>query len=1302
MKNALKLIILLAVTFVGTAKTKKTAPSAKKSTASSTPSAKEENRAPVDDVKFAVLLKAARTSNEVLDQMAKMETLRATAENSLALLLKGRPTDLELNLRLAELHLNRARDFEQFALELSLLGQEAKAKELQKTSTGLFETGLRNYKVLLPRVKNHPMEGEIYLGLARSLKSLRRYKEALGFLKSIENRKYPQRTQFFIALIEGDLEFILSNAKGAKVAYDRAETYVAAGTPEALYLTYKKAWVLYNLKDTHAAVALLKKVVEASKDRLALAQEAVQDFSLFAADLSTAELATEGGVRGVYRYLAGYSRPEIAERAMEKLSETYSLNGRRSEAKATLEFLIELNPNSNRNGERALTVVKYDQDRADTKALAAKYMWLIKNFGPLSAWYKAQKLRPDIQRNTYDAIEESLRTYAVNLHKEANVEKSDERRRALEETVATLYDEHLANFKEVPRINYYRAELYRRSKDYEKAAIRYDRFILNLLAYDESKLEDFDIKLKKEAALGAVETWAKAIDQKPKLTESMLKACDRFVDLFPKDVKAPVVALDAARVEFKTGNPEIALKRIQKLVKDYPQSPEAAEGVNAGLDILNKQGDFVNLAAYAREWKEKVALWSPAAKKSEMTGQLDKVLSTSEAKSCEVMSKRKDKKLEAALCFRRVADTVGNSDIAPKSLVLASELFTAYGDPFSALEALEELVQKHPNSPQAIVAFSKLAEGFERTFQFSKSADIYEKLLTRKDVPNRKQVLQRLASLYSGLGEKAKLEKLLTDADAGQDLKNHVFEISLKADHDELLNLERTEGYTKGHFASARAQAIYEHFLDLEKKSKLPTAMSLEMQRIAGHLVHSQGNMQKADEIWMAGLKKFWRTSPKTPALWESAARMRLSQGSYWRSRFNSAELASSPQRKVAMFQKLEAWNAEVLGMNSPAVALETLWQTAKLYQDFANEIKSTQPKMSEDLSNKSKLVTQELARRAQNWGIISPLLLSVLSELRAARGHDTAVKINFPWPELPRALDMASDKKNYSEWQNDVRELDRTLVRSKDRREQRRVAYVLLTKKNSLSGIGLHGWEDLLTGKDEVQGRIQAALQDNANDKAELLLGQYNSVYGDDLFSAIAASRLEVNKREYSDGYRRALALFQQGSFAGAYYAIGWKSLFDELTEGQLSDGFKKEAFSVLQGKAKVTWEKQLLATLCLKGTITCEGSYVGSGLLALVNETKNESLADFQDHRSLWRVKEEFLELALRNLSRMATGPEQIQILRNGLETLRSMSKGALDAKTVKQAVNVAESEIKKAEVSILAKADANRKISSKQGEP
>jgi tetratricopeptide (TPR) repeat protein len=1254
---------------------------------------KSESRLPVDDLKFSILMKTVRKSNEVTDHLAKMESFRKGAEESLDELLKSNPKDLELNLRYAELQLQRARDLEQFSLELMLGGDGAKAHELQEQSYILYAKGLKHYLANLKRLKGHPLEGEIYLGMARSMKSLSKNKEALELLKDIEGRSYNKKTNFGLALTRGELEFTLGNAAAAKSSYEEALKYVAKPSNEEMYLNYKRAWSLYNLKKAKAAISELKKVVEVNKDKLALAQEAAQDYLVFLADLDMKYVEkTEGGLPGVYKYLSRYSKTAEIDRGFENLAETYWANGRRDDAKRALDFLINHDPNSPRNSERAMSIVKYDHDLADAKVLSARYVWLLRNFGPHSTWYRRQDKRVDVQQNSDVAIEESLRNYAVRLHKESMSETSLPRKAMLEATAASLYDLHLQNFKDLPRIHYYRAEIFRRTKDYENSARQYDDFNRALSAMPAESIQEFDQKLQRETSFGAVEMWAKAIDKKPKLTDLMVKSCDNFVENYPDDPRAPTVALDAARVEYKMGHSEIALGRLQKIIQRYPKLQEAVEAVHAGLDILNKLGDYANLSEYARKWRDQADQWAPEKKKEELRTEVGKVLYKSEAKACEDLAKRKNKKLEAALCFRRVADNNQETEIAPKSLALAYDLFKEFGDPYAALETLEILVRRYPNSPQALPAFSKLAEGFERNFQFAKSADIYERLLTRKDAPNRKQVIVRLASLYQGLGEEEKLDKLLLAPDAGQDLKNEVFTRRLKSKHGELLEQERIFGYEKGHFVSKSAQAIYVELKKFETEEKLPRPFQFELRRIEGHFLESAGSVQQAAELWAAELKAFYKIPTKTPELWESAARMRLSQGSHLRSLFKAADIASNQQKKISLFQKIEAWNTEVIGMNSPAVALETLWLTAKIYREFAAELKSKEStvKMGEDMAAKAKLVTQALARHAQNWGLISPLLLSTLKDLRAARGEKVEgdVQINFPWPELPRGLDMAVERRSLPEWKTNLEDLHTMLVASKDRKEQRNLAFIALTKGNSINKSQLNGWEELLTDKDEVQSRIEATIEDHQNEKAEMILAQYEAVYGDDLFSAIALSRLDVNRREYSGGYHRAIALFDRSEFAAKYYAIGWKSLFDELIEGDLTESFRDEAFSVLQSLAKQNWEKELLATLCLKTTINCSGEYVGTALLNLLQHNRADAPSDFLDHRSLWRIERDFLSAAIKNLSKYVRHTDQVEILKSGLAKLRTLSDGAVDSKAQRRAVDVAQDAIRIVEGRIIAK--------------
>ncbi len=340
-------------------------------------------------------------------------------------------------------------------------------------------------------------------------------------------------------------------------------------------------------------------------------------------------------------------------------------------------------------------------------------------------------------------------------------------------------------------------------------------------------------------------------------------------------------------------------------------------------------------------------------------------------------------------------------------------------------------------------------------------------------------------------------------------------------------------------------------------------------------------------------------------------------------------------------------------------------------------------------------LYIQQLAKSAQNWGIISPLLISVLKEIRQKRGESVQdISINFPWPEVPRGLDMSAARLQLKEWMKSPESLSRQLSSTKDRRAQKDAAFVLLMKKNTRSGINLQGWEDMLTQKDEVQARVQAALNDMLNDRAEMVLSQYDSIYGDDLFSAIARSELEVSKREYSMAYKRALSLFDRKEFAAKYYAIGWKSLFDELIDGKLSDGFKEEAFEVLQKVADKPWEKKLLATLCIKGSITCKGSYIGPQLINLLNSGKTESLVDYADHRSLWRIEKEFLELAIPYLTRLSTQNSQVEELRKAITKMKTLEEGTDNSKLLHRSAVAFADELDSVESKITARLDAERK--------
>lgn len=1194
----------------------------------------------VDLTRFTTLFHQNKDDEDPALRFQRLEKLRSEAQASLANLMKQR-SNIEFDLRYAELLLQRARDLEQFALELSLVNKNKDSEELRKNSQNFFKEGLARHAKLLARAKGHPMAPKIYLGMGRTELGLRKVNAAavdaengLQALRDVKGRAGAEwkHVELQLWLLRGDASFDLSRASVALDSYTHALQLVDEGSLEEAYGTYRIAWVHYNLKDPEKALGYLEKLITLSRDKFALKQEAVQDYALFMADLSPENFEARGSVAGLFKKLSAVTDDVAVVRAIERMGKTFAKNGRRREASSCYEFVIKQMPRDPANVDRALTIVEWTHSLADKDKLVAKYLWLLSDFGPKSRWYAAQSLSPDVQKLAYDKVEVSMRKFAVGLHQEAMKVQQEDVRKKTEAVVAQLYDEHLAAFSEAPRIHYYRAEIHRRLKEWSAAGERYDSYVRLLDTIPKNDWEEIDKKLRDDAAWSSVQVWAKAAEADPKQAFNFLASADRFLELYPKHPQAAEVALDAAKVELKSSSKAVALKRLHVLIKNYPRDPATLQAVHAGLDLLNKDGDFVNLALEARAWLESADVWAPVNEKAKISQELNKILAQTEAKACEVLGQQKDREIEAALCLQSFAKGFSKDPLAPKALLMSAEIFDRRKDSAAALDSLERLVKDYPDSEFAPSGLSRLASTYERAFQFEKASEVYENLLAGKaEIADREKITLRHLALLQSLGFEAKLKLALANKRTSDSIRRQFEKNRLAYLFEALDQEERRMGYDDKGLRSVSGQQFFAELEALRNKRGFELAQELNYRRIKGALWRARKQLDKADEEWMAGLKHFWKASGKDPEVWHAAARIRLEQASIWETVYKKIDLQKSPARKVELFQKLENWYAEILSMKSPVVALDALWASAQLYTGLAEEMKKspeTAPK-AVDFEQKSFEIVRQIARKARDWKVLSPVAIASLQVLRKEKvaGNEGASP-RFPWVESPRWMDLSAEQAGWQEWAWSGKDLrsayDKPLNKIKNRSEARRAVFVSLARENSLKNKNLEAWVQSFNDQAGIQLRLQAMVQDGDLARAQLFAEQYENFFGQDAFLDFAQGRIDWARGNYLAAYNRWMNNRHGEDFKIAYLQAGWNSVFEELTEGSLSSSYKKDIFSRLEKLAKLDWQKEALLSLCAQGTAECGGAWSAANRVSLHKVSLDAPLArDFVDGQSAWSFK-------------------------------------------------------------------------------
>jgi hypothetical protein len=393
-----------------------------------------------------------------------------------------------------------------------------------------------------------------------------------------------------------------------------------------------------------------------------------------------------------------------------------------------------------------------------------------------------------------------------------------------------------------------------------------------------------------------------------------------------------------------------------------------------------------------------------------------------------------------------------------------------------------------------------------------------------------------------------------------------------------------------------------------------------------------------------------------------------------------------NPTRKAELYKKLEAWYTEVIEMKAPVIALEALWKSAELNTSFADELRQapTPPELlakgmesqrkayeklilerTEPMKQQALQIIEQIAVKAREWKVISPVVLSslkIVSNLRSGvELPGTVVRVsendvlNFPWSELPRWMDLSKEQLSWDEWKLSDKELETVLKDSKKRSAARRAAFVLLSRHNTLHDKAVAGWAETMTDRAGIQLRIQAMIDDHDLDRATLFLEQYESFFGADAFSEHHWGRIEWARRNYATAYLRWVRPTLEAStkdFRSAYWTEGWDSLLGEIIDGK---GHSREAFDTLAPLAREQWQKQYLAKLCLDDSTECRGDYSDKKLIDILTSPNEGPLAfRFVDGRSAWQVHREALIKYISSGVSRAKRLDEIDNLRKALASL------------------------------------------------
>lgn len=558
-----------------------------------------------------------------------------------------------------------------------------------------------------------------------------------------------------------------SDYKGALESYERVLSYPKSQLYDLAL--FKTAWCLWKMGDTNRSALRFKEVLDLGKVKTGKSEKELKR----AAELQDqaleylVELFTEDDsktAQDAFEFLAQIGGKEYSRKVLLRLADTVFDQTRYERAAEAYKLLITLEPNGADAPDYQKRVVESSQLLGDTKGAIVEMKKLATDYGPQSAWAKANADRPRAVAHARQLAEEQIRTLAKTLHAEAQrneklskVVDKDKYARA-----ADAYAFYLQNFPDAgdaTELRYLRADiLYFKLARLEEAGNEY-------LLVGKTKPVG---KFHKDALLQAMTSFEKlrkpipsgpgsAKDAKREITESDRKfaeAADLYATLFPNDKEIITVIYKNGQFFFDYGDFDEAVKRFGLIIERYPDDPNAGAAGDKLLDALNRAKDYENIESWARRLKKAKAF----AAKDEQE-RLDKLIVGSMMKAAEKANA--DGQFEkAAAAYQRIPKEFPQNALAPKALANAGAVFERAKRPENAVEVYRELADKYPQAPESPEALFTAARLEETGAYDDRAALLYEQFVAK--FPNHKrapEALRNAGILRQALGEHEKASR---------------------------------------------------------------------------------------------------------------------------------------------------------------------------------------------------------------------------------------------------------------------------------------------------------------------------------------------------------------------------------------------------------------------------------------------------------------------------------------------------------------------------------------------------------------
>ncbi len=524
------------------------------------------------------------------------------------------------------------------------------------------------------------------------------------------------------------------------------------------YAIYKEAWAHYNMKDSQGGIASLLDVLKAcpadAKEaddarRQNLRKEALHDLALFVSD---AKPATE-----LFAFFKQITTDEELGAVMGDLSKIFLSHGRLKEMNQFISQFVDSHPDHSSRVKLMLSLAEAEE----TQHRRDQVVTLLEKVGTLcrpdSAWR--------IQQTPLVITESCTEAFPAKVHEVAakwweiweknknHAEFSDLTEKVLK---VILDNEDPQNPDLASR--FADAELLFQRGRFKEASEQYALTADKIAANPKAKVAT---NVFHDSDYGALFATEKALEQAK--TEEMVQRQKKLAEIYiqrqPQGLHVAEVTLRLAVIAFEGKQYDASLKRLEKILIGEGGRELQRKAEDLDLEILNVQQNYALLNAHVSNYIKR-------EKSEERLASLKKI--ELEASYAGLQSDlKKVKSVEASQRLKVFAEGHSGNKLADDALFQSAALDFLEGRGLAAGESITRLYSQNPSDPRLISALLDSARAAAEAGEMSKAAD-FLKLVAEKDKPSRLKNLE-LAADFLKMDGKVKesrelVRTLITDS----------------------------------------------------------------------------------------------------------------------------------------------------------------------------------------------------------------------------------------------------------------------------------------------------------------------------------------------------------------------------------------------------------------------------------------------------------------------------------------------------------------------------------------------------------